>query len=210
MLSTQVVVFSFPKEPKYLFHRRRNNSRRTGVGVSSVHEEELLPDKTQNLLRETPALHRYAVTLTCDQAEAEDLVQDCLERALRKWSLRRSSVPLRPWLFRMMRNLHVSRWRRLRRHSNHIDLDDLENQLQAPASQQDSAELKHLLNRMLALPEDQREALFLVGVEGFTYAEAAAILNVAEGTIMSRISRARARLREDPRASERPHLRSVT
>ena len=77
-------------------------------------------------------------------------------------------------------------------------------------AKKDSAELKHLLNRMLALPEDQREALFLVGVEGFTYAEAAAILNVAEGTIMSRISRARARLREDPRASERPHLRSVT
>ncbi|GAB2188195.1 RNA polymerase sigma factor [Roseibium sp. LAB1] len=169
-----------------------------------------MPDHTQNLLRETQALHRYAVTLTCDQTEAEDLVQDCLERALRKWSLRRSSVPLRPWLFRMMRNLHISRWRRLRRHSNNIDLDKLENQLQAPASQQDSADLNRLLNRMLTLPEDQREALFLVGVEGFTYAEAAAILNVAEGTIMSRISRARARLREDPRASERPHLRSVT
>jgi len=167
-------------------------------------------DRTQRLLGETPALHRYAVTLTRDQSEAEDLVQDCLERALRKWTLRRSSVPLRPWLFRMMRNLHVSRWRRMRKHDNHIHWDEVDTPPEVPASQEDSTELNRLLARMLALPEDQRETLFLVGVEGFTYSEAADILGVAEGTIMSRISRARARLREETRASERPHLRSVT
>ncbi|MBN9672070.1 sigma-70 family RNA polymerase sigma factor [Roseibium aggregatum] len=169
-----------------------------------------MPDRSQRLLRETEVLHRYAVTLTRDRSDAEDLVQDCMERALRKWTLRQSSVPLRPWLFRMMRNLHVSRWRRTKKHDNQVPLDEMEAPPQVPAAQEGSAELNRLLTRMLNLPAEQREALHLVGIEGCTYAEAAEILGVAEGTIMSRISRARASLRQDSSKARRPQLRSVT
>ncbi len=159
------------------------------------------------LAREADAMKRFAIALTRDVDFAVDLVQDCMERALNKWTLRRSGVPLRAWLFSMMRNLHIDGWRRARR-SREEPLDSLANPPELPASQEDHAELNALLARVLTLPEEQRVALVLVAVEGFTYREAARMLGVAEGTIMSRISRARQKLREmHDRTGQR--LRSV-
>ena len=159
------------------------------------------------LAGEADALKRYAITLTRDMSAADDLVQDCMERALRKWTLRREGVPLRGWLFAMMRNLHVDGWRRGRRRAT----EPLDQVAVLPAllpNQEDHIELNQLLRRVLALPEDQRTALVLVSVEGFTYREAAETLGVPEGTILSRVSRARAALREAS-GDAFPKLRSV-
>ena len=73
-----------------------------------------MPTK-ETLAQEADAMKRYAITLTRDMHTADDLVQDCMERAMRKWTLRREGVPLRAWLFTMMRNLHVDGWRRAKR-----------------------------------------------------------------------------------------------
>lgn len=161
------------------------------------------------LTDEAEALKRYAITITRDMSEAEDLVQDCMERALRKWSLRKADVPLRPWLFRMMRNLHVSRWRKMRRHRYNVSIDDTIIDPALPARQEGHVDLNNLLVRVMALPDDQRAALVLVSIEGFTYSEAGKVLGVPEGTIMSRVSRARARLRDTPHPVSRPKLRTV-
>lgn len=147
------------------------------------------------LAQEADAMKRYAITLTRDLDAAEDLVQDCMERALRKWALRRRGVPLRAWLFAMMRNLHVDGWRRAKRRET-TSLEAMTAPPALPATQEHHVELNRLLTRVLALPEDQRLALVLVSVEGFTYREAAETLGVPEGTILSRVSRARAALRE--------------
>lgn len=160
------------------------------------------------LASEADALKRYAITLTRDTNKADDLVQDCMERALRKWTLQREGVPLRAWLFTMMRNLHVDGWRRAKRRETEA-LDTLSTQPSLPPNQENYLELSRLLARVMELPEDQRAALVLVSVEGFTYREAAQTLGVPEGTILSRVSRARAALRETT-GEVAPKLRSVT
>lgn len=164
----------------------------------------------ERLEAELPALRRYALALTRDPTRAEDLVQDCLERALSRWWMRRRSVTMRPWLFRMMHNLHVSEWRRNSRRGPHEAIDDMIDPPSIPAGQEHSAALNRTLEQVDGLPEEQRLALVLVAVEGLTYQEAAQVLDVPEGTVMSRISRARARLRDIENGIERPMLKSVT
>lgn len=159
------------------------------------------------LISEMPALRRYALTLTRDRASAEDLVQDCIERALRKWPLWQDTVPLRHWLFAMMRNLHVSRWRREHKHQA-VELSETE--AASTGRPEEHLEARQLMERVMELPEDQREALVLVAVEGFTYREVAEMLGTAEGTILSRVSRARATLRAAEGRPHKPKLRSVT
>ena len=154
-----------------------------------------MTDGPARLLSEAVVLRRYAISLTRDLSEAEDLLQDCLERALWKWRLRRDAVPLRPWLFTMMRNLHVSRWRRSHRWANDLTLDDLSVQPAVSGGQEDRVAMNEVLALVQALPDEQRAALVLVAIEGLTYAEAAGRMGIAEGTIMSRVSRARSRLR---------------
>lgn len=164
--------------------------------------------KQETLAQEADAMKRYAITLTRDMHAADDLVQDCMERALRKWTIRREGVPLRAWLFTMMRNLHVDGWRRAKR-SQTESLETMTLQPELPPTQENHVELNRLLNRVMTLPDDQRAALVLVTIEGFTYREAAETLGVPEGTILSRVSRARAALREAT-GEVAPRLRSVT
>lgn len=157
--------------------------------------------------QEADAMKRYAITLTRNMDDADDLVQDCMERALRKWTLRAAGVPLRGWLFTMMRNLHVDRWRRQKRQA--ASQGDPESTAPVlPPNQDDHVELNKLLAHVMALPDDQRIALILVSVEGFTYGEAAKTLGVPEGTVLSRVSRARAALRAAT-GDAAPKLRSV-
>ena len=160
------------------------------------------------LAQEADAMKRYAITLTRDVHTADDLVQDCMERALRKWTMRRAGVPLRAWLFTMMRNLHVDGWRQAKRRQTE-SLETMTSPPAIPPTQENHVELNRLLARVMSLPDDQRVALILVSVEGFTYREAAQTLGVPEGTILSRVSRARAALR-GATAETAPRLRSVT
>ena len=111
-------------------------------------------------------MKRYAITLTRDVHTADDLVQDCMERALRKWTLRRAGVPLRAWLFTMMRNLHVDGWRQAKRRQTE-SLETMTSPPAIPPTQENHVELNRLLARVMSLPDDQRVAdIAAVGVKG--------------------------------------------
>ena len=140
-----------------------------------------------------PALRRYAFALLRDRDRADDLVQDTLERALSRWLLRRADGDVRAWLFTILRNLHVSRWRSERRRGT-VDLDEAA--LPGIAARQEAAlEVHDVLLAIDQLPEEQKSLLLLVGVEDLSYEAAARVLGLPLGTVMSRLSRARQKLR---------------
>jgi RNA polymerase sigma factor (sigma-70 family) len=141
-----------------------------------------------------PALRRFAYALLRDHAAADDLVQDTLERALLHWSSRRNDGDLRAWLFTILRNLHIGSHRQARRRGTAVAIEDSD--LLDVAPEQDSVlEARDVLAALDQLPEEQKSLLLLVGVEDFSYDEAALILDLPIGTVMSRLSRARRRLR---------------
>ena len=141
-----------------------------------------------------PALRRYAYALLRDHDAADDLVQDTLERALSRWALRRSDGDLRAWLFTIQRNLYVSALRQGQRRGAHVELDEATTPSTA-AQQQSGIEVQDILATLDQLPEEQKSLLLLVGVEDFSYDDAARIMGVPLGTVMSRLSRGRQRLR---------------
>ena len=151
---------------------------------------------TTSLVGHIPDLRRYARSLTGDAWAADDLVQDTLERACQRWQLWAAGSDLRAWLFTLMHNLFVDGARRaVRQQAAHrVDVDDVANELQAPAGVPDQA--LDLQRCLLRLPVEQREVLLLVTLQDLGYEEAARITGVPIGTVMSRLSRARARLRD--------------
>lgn len=146
----------------------------------------------EQLLLHIPALRRYARLLTGDATRADDLVQDTLERACRKWSLWRPGTALRPWLLSVMHNLHLNQLRDWHLDDGHALLDDLPEPPDPGAPAGDRLDLERAL---AALPPGQRAVMLLVVVEEYTYAEAAEILGVPVGTVMSRLHRGREALR---------------
>lgn len=160
------------------------------------------------IVAEIPRLRRYARALTGRADAADDLVQDTLQRALEKWRLWQRERDLRPWLFSIMHNLHVD-GRRRDRHVEFRDDDELPASSQR-ADQADQIELRELERTLALLPPDQREVLLLVGLEELSYAEVARALNIPQGTVMSRLSRARARLKALLAREAVPHLRVVS
>ncbi len=158
----------------------------------------------EQTLGHIPALRRYARLLTGDATRADDLVQDTLERACGKWSLWQPGSALRAWLLSLMHNLHVNQRRDWRLDDGHAALDDVPEPAHEPLAQ--LGEHLDMRRALAALPPPMREVLLLVTVEEYTYAEAAKILDVPVGTVMSRLSRARERLRElmdDPGRAQR-------
>ncbi len=144
------------------------------------------------LLAEIPRLRRYARALTGDTTRADDLVQDTLERALGKWLLWRPGK-LRSWLLTMMHNLFVNNVR-TRSPIEYRD-DDTLPEYAVRAEQSDGLAVRDLDRALLMLAPEQREVLLLVGLEDLHYDEVARITGVPIGTVMSRLSRARTRLR---------------
>jgi RNA polymerase sigma factor (sigma-70 family) len=141
-----------------------------------------------------PALRRFAWALVRDHDAADDLVQDTLERALQRWGQRRADGDLRAWLFTILRNLHVSALRQRQRRGPHVDIDDATTP--AVAARQDAGlEMQDMLAALDQLPEEQKSLLLLVGVEDLSYDDAAKVMGVPAGTVMSRLSRGRQRLR---------------
>ncbi|MDE1147634.1 MAG: sigma-70 family RNA polymerase sigma factor [Azospirillaceae bacterium] len=143
-----------------------------------------------------PPLRRYARALVRDAATADDLVQDCLERAITRWHQRRADGDARTWLFTILHNLAVSHIRQNRRRGGQVALDDAvaEPALSRPPTQEDALRHADLLRALDTLPEDQRAVLLLVSVEDLSYAEAARVLDIPIGTVMSRLARAREKL----------------
>ncbi len=149
-----------------------------------------------------PGLRRYARVLTGNAWEADDLVQDTLERACRKWLLWRVGSDLRAWLFTLMHNLYLNQ-RRTLAPVQWQDIETVEDRLQAPGDARDTTlDLERCLQQ---LPAEQRAVLLLVTLEDMDYAEVARVLQVPVGTVMSRLSRARARLKELMDITPTPH-----
>ena len=152
-------------------------------------------------------LRRYARSLTRSEAQAEDLVHDALVKAYEKQEGYRSVGSLRTWLFSIVHNVFVDDWRRkgaeARRAEAHAALS-----VEAVVEDQDSRlRLKQILDLFLALPDEQRAALHLVAVEEMSYQDAAATLGIPRGTLMSRLSRARAAIRGIESGEESPEVR---
>lgn len=161
----------------------------------------------QDIVAEIPGLRRYARALTGDAGRADDLVQDALERALTRIALWRPGSP-RAWLFSIMHNLYINQLRNVRR-VEYVPDEDLPD-LPVRADQSDGLEVRDLDRLLARLPLEQRETLLLVGLEELSYAEAARALGVPLGTVMSRLSRARDRLRAlMAGGAEGAHLRVV-
>lgn len=144
------------------------------------------------IVAEIPRLRRYARALTGDASRADDLVQDTLERALSRFSLWRPGN-LRAWLFTIMHNVFVNQIKSAAR----IDYlaDDLLPDLPLRATQTDNLELRDLDRALGRLTAEQREVVLLVGLEDLSYEETAAVIGSPIGTVMSRLSRGRERLR---------------
>jgi len=155
-----------------------------------------------------PALRRYAWSLLRQREGADDLVQDTLERALVHLPRLVAGTAVRPWLFTIMHNLSVSRWRQLRRRARWT-VQQEDQDAAVPAEQEAGLARRDLLAGLELLPQEQRQVLLLVTVEGFEYREVAGILGVPIGTVMSRLSRARDRLRMHMEGREREPLRRV-
>lgn len=159
-----------------------------------------------------PGLRRYANALVRDPTEADDLVQDCLERAVARWGQRRADGDTRSWLYAILHNLAVNRWRTLRRRGVMASIQTVNQAVLsvAPAQEHDLARAD-ILRALDRLPHEYRAVILLVTVEGLSYAETARILDTPLGTVMSRLSRGRARLASAMAddAPVRSHLRRV-
>lgn len=141
-----------------------------------------------------PRLRRYARALTGERSRADDLVQDTLERALIKLHLWRPGSDMRAWLFTLMHNVFINQLRAQSARLT-VELDDEAAQVAVRPTQTDGLEVRDLQAALLRLPEEQREVLLLVGLDQMTYEETAGVLEIPVGTVMSRLSRARERLR---------------
>jgi RNA polymerase sigma-70 factor, ECF subfamily len=143
-----------------------------------------------------PRLRRYARALTRSADRADDLVQDTLVRALTKGHLWQPDTDLRAWLFTIMHNQYVNTARREMRNGASVDIEQLASALPATADPSKGRELVELDRALARLPDEQREVILLVGLEGMGYQSAAQILGVPIGTVRSRLSRGREALRD--------------
>ncbi len=153
-----------------------------------------------DLVAALPRLRRYARVLTGDVNRADDLVQDTLARAWEKRQLWQAGSDLRAWLFTIMHNVHVNQFSVRRRElaESSLDADDgpvAGWQIPVRATQSDRVELAEVLAQIGRLPTDQREVLMLAAVEELRYEEIARVQGVPIGTVMSRLNRAREKLR---------------
>ena len=144
---------------------------------------------------EIPRLRRFARYLLREPDRADDLVQDTLCRAIDRLSTWEQGTNLRAWLFIIMRNLYINGLRRARRTPDSVAVAEDDAAMAVPGGQEARVAFIDLRSALQQLPEGQREILLLVVVEGFTYEEAAGILEVPLGTVRSRVARARTALR---------------
>jgi len=183
--------------------KRALDSRDVGAHrIQASTNEFPVPDTLPNadIVAALPRLRRYARVLTGDVHRADDLVQDTLMRAWDKRRLWRAGSDLRAWLFAIMHNVHVNQFSLRQRERAHVSLDADDGpaagwEVPVRATQSDRIEVNEVLAQLERLPVEQREVLILAAVEELRYDEIARLLSVPIGTVMSRLSRARERLR---------------
>jgi RNA polymerase sigma-70 factor (ECF subfamily) len=187
----------------YFERRRCNFAQGWGIneGEAAFVRESALPvgrgisvaSRREAVAAEIPRLRRYARALLADDGEADDLIQDTLERALARLAQWREGDSPRKWLFSILHNLHVDGLRRKSRRPPHVGLESVGVDQSAPAA--DGASGRDLDQALQMLSVEQREVVLLVGLEGLSYAETADVLEIPVGTVMSRLARGRERLR---------------
>lgn len=166
--------------------------RRSGLAPLSDPTDETL---TAAMVAELPRLRRYALYLCYNHADADDLVQDCLEAALSKKGSLQDPARLRSWLFSILNNLYLMRLRSNARRGQMLQIEDFADSLAASASPEDRQTARDLARAMAKLSAEHRQILLLLNVEGYGYQQVADTLGIPIGTVMSRLARARRRLR---------------
>jgi RNA polymerase sigma-70 factor (ECF subfamily) len=147
------------------------------------------------IVAQLPRLRRYATALTGNVADADDLVQDCVARAIERRDSLRDSERLVGWLLAILHNLHLSGLRARRRRGFEVEIDDLADHLAVSTPPPDRGQVRDFVRAMDQLSEEHRRIILLVSVEGLSYREVAEVLEIPVGTVMSRLARARERLR---------------
>ena len=164
-------------------------------------------DLSEQITGHVTSLRRYAMVLTRKPDEAEDLVQDCLTRAIAAADRWQPDSDLRAWLFRIMHNVFIDnvRKKRVRDVAQSAIAEPAE-----PPAQPVRVELRQVLDALHALPEHYREPIVLVAINEMSYADAARVVDVPLGTFMSRLARGREALRRVVGGRKGPHLRLVS
>lgn len=155
-----------------------------------------MPDRSEEITQYIPRLRRYARALVKDPDRAEDLLQETLARALGKFHFWRAGSNLRAWLFTIMHNQFVNDCRRSNKRPDGRYLDDISGpEASACGDAEDYARVTDIEAAIMRLPDEQRAVLLLVSLEGLSYADTARVLGIRKGTVMSRLHRARERVR---------------
>jgi RNA polymerase sigma factor (sigma-70 family) len=160
-----------------------------GGGVAGERAERL----TRALLAQLPGLRRYAAALAGNAADADDLVQDCIERALARQDTLREPESVGRWLKVILHNVYFSALRR--RGAPSVPIEDFAEDLALSVPPEDRDRIRDLVRAMGALSTEHRQILLLISLEGMSYREIAETLDIPIGTVMSRLARARERLR---------------
>ena len=148
------------------------------------------------LVAQLPGLRRYAMALVGNAAKADDLVQDCIERALGQEAQLREPERLAGWLRRILYHLYIDEIRRSRRRGREQDITELADHMELSAPAPDNSAMREFIHAVNRLSVEHRQILLLVSVEELSYREIADELDVPLGTVMSRLARARERLRD--------------
>jgi RNA polymerase sigma-70 factor (ECF subfamily) len=165
---------------------------RPGVAPRQIAAEAML---RVAIVGEIPRLRRYAASLLYDRSDAEDLIQDCLETALTKLGSLQDPARLRPWMLAILHNLFLMRLRSGAQRYVSGSVEEFANDLAAAAPPEDRASALDLARAMGKLSFEHRQILLLINLEGYKYQDVAEILAIPTGTVMSRLARARERLR---------------
>ncbi|MDP2619697.1 MAG: sigma-70 family RNA polymerase sigma factor [Hyphomicrobiales bacterium] len=148
------------------------------------------------IAKEIPRLRRYALGLADTPEAADDLVQDSLERAIRKRHQWKRHGSIRSWLYRILYNVFLNQTAQRNRERREVDIDELSAPLTEPPQQENQIACREIAAAVRQLPREQRAAIMLTALEGLSYDEAAKIIGVPIGTLRSRLSRGREKLRE--------------
>lgn len=159
------------------------------------------------ITEQIPRLRRYARALTGDRSRADDLVQDTLERAWGKLHLWRRGSDMRAWMFSIMHNTFINHIRK--KQLDAVSMDDEALEIPTRATQEDALQMRDLTSAIDKLPYEYREVILLIGLEQMSYEEVAQVLGIPLGTVMSRLSRGRERLRNIMAGESAPMLRRV-
>jgi RNA polymerase sigma-70 factor (ECF subfamily) len=154
-----------------------------------------MTDIATQIEAQIPRLRRYARALTRNEIAADDLVQDCLVRAIAKQHLWQEGTELRAWLFTILHNQYVNHVRRAARQGQTAEVNENEPSLIRSGNQEKRLELRDLDRALAKLPEEQRTVILMVCLEGMRYGDVAKIMGIPEGTVRSRLSRGREALR---------------